>query len=82
MTLIEFKVVRGLSLTALSELLGFPVSTVAGWLDGRRLPGPELLRRISAATGGAVMPAELRPDLAAIFGTHAALPLQPSSVAA
>lgn len=77
MTLDEFKTDQRLSLTELASLLGFPVSTVAGWLDGRRRPDIGLLAEIATATGGAVSPAELRPDLACIIHPSPSKPASP-----
>ena len=54
MHLREFKAQQGLTLTALAALLGRPVSSVHGWLHGRRRPDHASLRRIQEATGGAV----------------------------
>jgi transcriptional regulator with XRE-family HTH domain len=56
MTLEEFRTSRGLSLTALADLLGSKPSTVHGWLNGHRRPSWEWLDRIAACTGGAVRP--------------------------
>jgi transcriptional regulator with XRE-family HTH domain len=56
MTLEEFRTSRGLSLTALAELLGSKPSTVHGWLNGHRRPSWDWLDRIADRTGGAVRP--------------------------
>lgn len=81
MTLDEFRTERGLSLKALASLLGFPVSTVHGWVAGTRKPHETLLVRVSAATGGVVRPADLRPDLGSIFGCNASPAVQPADMA-
>lgn len=36
-------------------------------ISGKRKPGPEMIRKIVAATNGAVTPERLRPDWAEIF---------------
>lgn len=65
MTLSEFKVARGLSLTALAALLGKPVSTVHSWLSGARRPDWDSLAVIQHATGGAVTANDFVPPLPA-----------------
>jgi transcriptional regulator with XRE-family HTH domain len=62
MTLEEFRTSRGLSLTALAELLGSKPSTVHGWLNGHRRPSWDWLDRIAARTGGAVRPNDFSGD--------------------
>lgn len=64
MNLNEFKTHHRLSLTGLATLLEVPVSTVGAWLTGVRQPPAEQLAAIANRTGGAVQPADLRPDLA------------------
>lgn len=56
MTLEEFRTSRGLSLTALADLLGSKPSTVHGWLNGHRRPSWDWLDRIAERTDGAVRP--------------------------
>lgn len=67
MTLSEYKHSEGLTLNALAAQLGHPVSTVHGWLHGKRLPEPDLLAVITERTEGKVGAADLRPDLAKLF---------------
>lgn len=62
MTLEDFRTSRGLSLTALAELLGSKPSTVHGWLNGHRRPSWEWLDRIADRTGGAVRPNDFSGD--------------------
>ncbi len=64
MDLATYKTTEGLTLTGLAAKLGFGVSTVHGWLDGRRKPALEALPQILARTGGKVTLAELRPEFA------------------
>jgi DNA-binding transcriptional regulator YdaS (Cro superfamily) len=49
------------TLTALAERLGVGVSTVHGWVSGRRVPTLEMALRIRDITDGAVTPDDLRP---------------------
>lgn len=67
MTLSEFRNREKLTLAALAERLGLPLTTLHGYLTGQRRPEPDKCVQISAATGGLVTPADLRPDLAEIF---------------
>lgn len=65
-----------LTLTQLAARLGRPLGTVHNWLhvDGPngRLPDVGALAEIERRTGGLVTPADLRPDLAALFSpSHA-----------
>ncbi len=62
-----YKAAEGLSLTALAERLGKPVTTVHGWLHGQRRPHADQIADIVAATGGRVTAQALRPDLAGVF---------------
>lgn len=71
MTLSEFQKAEGLTLVALAERLGMPITTVHGYLKEKRRPALDALGRIEAATEGRVTKADLRPDLAAHFGTAA-----------
>lgn len=64
----SYKQAEGLSLTALAERLGKPVTTVHGWLNGQRRPDPEQVAEIVRATDGRVTARGLRPDLAELFG--------------
>lgn len=58
MTLSEFQLQEGLSLSQLAERLGRPVSTVHGWLHGNRRPDWKSLRQITEATSGCVSAAD------------------------
>ena len=82
MTLSEYRKVEGLTLTQLAERLGRPLGTVHGWLnaDGRhgRLPDVGVLAETRGITGGKVTPADLRPDLAALFGARPRVCRKPS----
>lgn len=69
MTLSEYRAREGLTLMQLSERVGLPISTLHAYLSGARMAEPDKCRQISEATGGAVTPADLRPDLARIFAT-------------
>ena len=64
MDLLTYKRTEGLTLTQLSARLGFGVSTVHGWLTGRRSPELLALPQIVQRTGGMVTLADLRPELA------------------
>lgn len=64
------KVYRGaqippLSQERLADLLGVARTTVARWETGVRRVDQEMLSKIAEATG--IAPADLRPDLAALF---------------
>ncbi|MDP3417880.1 helix-turn-helix domain-containing protein [Falsiroseomonas sp.] len=72
MTLSEYRAREGLTLMQLSERIGLPISTLHAYLSGTRKAEPEKCRQISAATGGAVTPADLRPDLVDLFATQPA----------
>jgi transcriptional regulator with XRE-family HTH domain len=65
MTLEQFRKARGLSLTALAELLGSKPSTVHGWLNGHRRPSWDWLDRIAEKTKGAVRPNDFSPHVEA-----------------
>lgn len=67
MTLAEFRSRENLTLAALAERLGLPLTTVHGYLTGQRRPDPDRCRLIAEKTGGEVSAAELRPDLATLF---------------
>ena len=77
MTLAEYRAATGISITALAKQLGLPMTTVHGWFTGRRKPDLDLLESVSAATGGAVTPADLRPDLASLLRLKAPQRLTP-----
>jgi len=64
MDLATYKATEKLTLTALAAKLGFGISTVHGWLDGRRKPALEALPQIMARTEGKVTLAELRSEFA------------------
>lgn len=72
MTLAEYRSREKLTLAALAERIGMPLTTVHGYLTGKRLPEADKCLAISRATNGEVSPADLRPDLAEIFGPHIA----------
>lgn len=54
MNLGEFLERSGTTMTAFAAGLGVGVSTVHGWVSGRRLPGLEMAARIREATDGSV----------------------------
>ena len=56
MQLRQFRAEQGWSLTKLAGELGVPVSTVHGWMAGRRMPSMDAMETIARVTGGAVMP--------------------------
>lgn len=67
MTLSEYREREKLTLAALAERVGMPLTTVHGYLTGKRQPEPDKCLQISKATNGEVSPSDLRPDLAEIF---------------
>lgn len=67
MTLNEYRHRHRLSFTELADRLGFPLSTVHGWIMLDRKPDPAVIPLIVERTEGEVTPADLRPDLAALF---------------
>jgi DNA-binding transcriptional regulator YdaS (Cro superfamily) len=50
---------------ALAKLLGVPRSSITRWEQGIRYPGKNVVPTIAERTG--IAPADLRPDLAAMF---------------
>ncbi|MBX9697897.1 MAG: helix-turn-helix domain-containing protein [Acetobacteraceae bacterium] len=71
MTLAEFRAAEKMTLAALAERLGLPLTTLHGYISGKRQPDPEIIPRIVDATGGRVTAADLRPDLARLFAGDA-----------
>jgi transcriptional regulator with XRE-family HTH domain len=69
MTLDEYLKQSGLSQAAFGARVGLPQATISRYVSGTRFPDKETVRRIEAATDGAVMPADwygepvLRPDI-------------------
>lgn len=70
MTLSEYRDREKLTLAALAERVGMPLTTVHGYVTGKRQPEPDKCLQISRSTNGAVTPADLRPDLAEIFASE------------
>jgi DNA-binding transcriptional regulator YdaS (Cro superfamily) len=58
----------GLSQAEFAAKIGSHPVTVSKWCSGAMLPGLGNVRAIEAETGGRVTAADLRPDLAAMFG--------------
>lgn len=54
MTIAEYLNKHEMSLTAFAEKLGRPISTVHGWMTGRRMPSLRDIPSIERATKGAV----------------------------
>ena len=71
MTLSEFKAARKLTLSELSVMTGIPVSTLNGWMLGKRKPALDQIPRICTATDGLVTAADMRPDLASLMAPAA-----------
>lgn len=65
MTLRDYLVAHGLSQTEFAAVAGVPVTTLHGWLSGRRTPSLSAMRRICAATGNAVQPNDWAAEPAA-----------------
>ena len=61
----HYRIVRGLTGTALAELIGVSAATLCRWELGHRRPPLWRLATIHRVTG--IAPAELRPDLAALL---------------
>jgi DNA-binding transcriptional regulator YdaS (Cro superfamily) len=56
MQLKEYMDAMGVSPLAFAHQLGVSNPTVYRWLDGQRVPEPEMMRRIYSATKGTVAP--------------------------
>lgn len=67
MNLADYMDAKGMTLTELAAHLGKSPGHVSDWLSKRRLPRPDALAEICERTGGLVTPADLRPDMAALF---------------
>ena len=61
MTLAEYKTLHALRLRDLAQQLSRPVTTVHGWLNGRRVPTIAEASRIQQLTHGAVTVADWAP---------------------
>lgn len=61
----KYRLKQGWTQAELAALLSVKTLTVAHWEQGRRKIGIDILRRVYRVTG--IHPADLRPDLAAIF---------------
>ena len=53
--------VRDMSIAAFADLLGVSVQTVHRYVNGDRLPRPDVMVRIAEVTGGAVKPNDFYP---------------------
>lgn len=62
MTLGEHLKQNGISLTAFAASIGEKVTTVHGWISGRRNPGLASLVAIERVTGGAVRATDFLPE--------------------
>jgi len=70
MTLSEYRAKNRLTLAQLADLFGVPVTTLHGWISGRRRPALDQALEIERLTAGAVKCADLsmpssQPDQAA-----------------
>ena len=72
MTLADFKQTNGLTLGVLADLLGCKVSTLHGWISGRRTPDEAAVKNIVERTEGQVTAADLLPSMAELFSPHRA----------
>jgi hypothetical protein len=62
MTLAEHLKRNGITLTAFAASIGEKVTTVHGWISGRRNPGLASLVAIERVTGGAVRATDFLPE--------------------
>ena len=56
MNLDDWRAVEGLTYMSLAELLGVSHESASRYCKGRRIPAPDIMSRIVAATAGAVQP--------------------------
>jgi transcriptional regulator with XRE-family HTH domain len=61
MKLAEYKLLKGLSLTALAAEIGVSVPAVHDWINGKKRPSWASLILIEAATGGFVQANDFMP---------------------
>jgi transcriptional regulator with XRE-family HTH domain len=61
MKLAEYKLLKGLSLTALAHEIGVSVPAVHDWLHGKKRPSWASMLLIHAATGGSVQANDFMP---------------------
>jgi len=61
MTIAEYLKQNGMTLTAFAASIGEKVTTVHGWISGRRNPGLASLVAIELATDGAVRATDFLP---------------------
>jgi len=58
MTLQEFIKFNGLTAEGFGKLVGAKQATINRYVNGKRFPSPEMIRKIEAATGGQVAVAD------------------------
>jgi transcriptional regulator with XRE-family HTH domain len=61
MLLREYLSLRGLTIPVLADLLGVSVQSVHRYVNGERLPRPDVMMKIAEVTGGAVKPNDFYP---------------------
>ena len=61
MLLREYLALRGLPIPILADLLGVSVQAVHRYVNGERLPRPDVMVKIAEVTGGAVKPNDFYP---------------------
>ena len=61
MTLADYLKTNRMTVTALAQAMGRPISTVHGWVRGTRRPDWSDVPAIERATGGAVTAADFVP---------------------
>jgi len=61
MKLAEYKLLKGLSLTALAAEIGVSVPAVHDWINGKKRPSWASMLLIHAATGGSVQANDFMP---------------------
>jgi DNA-binding transcriptional regulator YdaS (Cro superfamily) len=71
MKLAEYKLLKGLSLTALAAEIGVSVPAVHDWINGKKRPSWASMLLIEAATGGSVTANDFMPARATIQGEKA-----------
>jgi DNA-binding transcriptional regulator YdaS (Cro superfamily) len=64
MKLAEYKLLKGLSLTALAQEIGVSVPAVHDWISGKKRPSWASMLLIEAATGGLVQANDFMPTRA------------------
>jgi transcriptional regulator with XRE-family HTH domain len=71
MNLAEYKLLKGLSLTALAAEIGVSVPAVHDWINGKKRPSWASMLLIHAATGGSVTANDFMPARASTQGNDA-----------